>query len=123
MRKEVTKWLRQWNQENHPELYHFYRTENGFGYVLGECFGIAIIPRGYNDNALMYLPLGEDDEFYFIQEKNFEKHTYWMEDAIKCLQVAKDYLEKHATPACFSNSKTPCGWQLPWKDEVNDENE
>lgn len=104
-----------WDQQIIPEKYVPYK-EGDYIIVYGACSGVAIYPYG---NHLGYVFLSEDDEHYFCQDKNANKAVFWMEDDIKCLQVAMKYLEEHASPLYFSgcegNPKCQCGWQLPWK--------
>lgn len=108
MFERVDRWLSQWDQDNIPEKYYPYKDDNDFVYVLGHCFGVVIIPRGENDSALMYLRLEEDDCYYCVGEYNSYKHNFHIEDEIKCLQVAKEYIEAHAT-------KVNGYYCLPWK--------
>ena len=106
--------IRQWNQENYPEFHVPYK-EGDYIFIYGDCTGIVIYPY---DDHLGYTWLSEDDGFYFMSEKNPNKAVFWIEEDMKCLEVALNYLEKYGTPlyykGCEGNENCQCGWKLPW---------
>lgn len=57
----------------------------------GECKGIQLTKRGENDPHIMVSILTEDDEDWFIDEKN-KFSSYWIDDLINQLQKAKLFI-------------------------------
>ena len=106
--KHINEWLKQWVQgENHPILHHPYRVKDCL-VVLGECTGVVVHPS--DNNFLFYEFIGEDDNFYYDLRGNQEiRDVYWMQEDIRCLSVAWNYVTNNATPNGYG------GWELPWK--------
>uniref|UniRef100_A0A6M3LLD9 Uncharacterized protein n=1 Tax=viral metagenome TaxID=1070528 RepID=A0A6M3LLD9_9ZZZZ len=62
---------------------------------LGECAGIALIPRGPLDNHIMFIILTEDDGNWFVSNDGFS--SFWLDDLHIQLNRAKKWMEKNAT--------------------------
>lgn len=60
---------------------------------LGTCCGIALVPRGPNDNHICFIILTEDDGNWFVTNNLLS--TYWLPDLEKQLEYAKSWLIKN----------------------------
>ena len=58
----------------------------------GNCKGIRLTRRGENDPHIMVSILTEDDENWFVDEKN-KFSSYWIDDLIEQLKNAKSFIE------------------------------
>lgn len=61
---------------------------------LGTCHGIALVPRGKNDNHICFYILTEDDGVWFVS--NNMGSTYWLHDLKKQLQQVEKWLSENA---------------------------
>jgi len=80
---------------------------------LGECCGVALVPRGEKDNHILFVILGEDDEQWFLQsyDGKYNCHgtsSYWMDDLLEQLNQAKAWLKRNA-------EKDPSGYGYCFK--------
>ena len=62
--------------------------------ILGEQFGVEFKQRGHKDNHICIQLLNEDDENWFDKGKSFS--SYWIDDLIQVLNLAKAELESKA---------------------------
>jgi len=60
---------------------------------LGSQFAVALVDRGENDKHICFEIFGEDDGHWF--RVGHGSSSFWIDDLIKQLQLAKEYMEKH----------------------------
>lgn len=63
---------------------------------LGGCQGVALIPRGENDNHICFLIVTEDDGNWFASKNS--SSSFWLEDLEHQLKKAKDWMDNNADP-------------------------
>ena len=73
---------------------------------LGECTGIALIPRGPNDSHICFMHLTEDDGCWF--QSSGIHSTFWLTDLAEVLAAVREWLEANADP----DSPTRIGWKF-----------
>ena len=61
---------------------------------LGDCQGIALVPRGPDDNHICFIILTEDDEQWYAS--NGSASSYWVDDLAEQLKLVREWLEKNA---------------------------
>lgn len=81
--------------ENNPVELHI-GNEHTF---LGECTGIALVPRGVGDghikgDHITYLILVEDDGNWFVSR--YPVSIYWLDDLEKQIKQVKVWLKRNA---------------------------
>ena len=111
--KEINNWLQQWGQFNPPEYYTHYRYKD-YLFVFGDCSGIVVYPDG---KRLLYSPLHEDDQRWWVNSEWKDKSIGWLSNDIACYKVALEYIEEYGTIQYCKDTNVPCGWKLPWLNE------
>ena len=66
--------------------------------ILGNCHGVAFVPRGPGDQHICMLMLTEDDEQWFLSQDGDMGSPSWLPDWIEVLERAKIWLEVNGTP-------------------------
>lgn len=61
---------------------------------LGKCKGVALVPRGKNDNHICTLILTEDDGNWFCSSNYFS--GFWLDDLKEQIEKAKNWIIKNA---------------------------
>ena len=75
--------------------------------ILGDCLGIALLPRGNNDNHICLQLIGEDDGNWSVTTNSFS--SFWVEDLQRVVNHAIDWLENNA-------EKDPSGYGYIFKE-------
>lgn len=87
------------NQENYVKVF------------LGQCKGVGLKPRGYQDRHVLFVILTEDDEYWFAGGENGSS-SYWLPDLQQQLVKAQTWLEKHCEPDMPETLSYQCGWKF-----------
>ncbi len=76
---------------------------------LGDCLGVALRPRGRDDNHIMINVLMEDDETWFIGG-SVDCSSYWIDDLIEQVNKANEWMKENALPDTYPNGV--CGYKF-----------
>lgn len=76
---------------------------------LGDCLGVALLPRGENDNHITINILIEDDGGWFIGG-SVDCSSVWIDDLIDQLNKANEWMNKNALPDVYPNGV--CGYKF-----------
>ena len=66
-------------------------------YVLGDCHGIMLHPRGVNDLHVCFTILVEDDDFWYFKE-NEGGSSFWLPDLRAQVFRAEEWCKQYALP-------------------------
>lgn len=66
-------------------------------YVLGDCYGIMLHPRGVNDLHVCFTILVEDDDFWYFKE-NEGGSSFWLPDLRAQVFRAEEWCKQYALP-------------------------
>jgi hypothetical protein len=75
------------------------RTQSNFprAYILGDCYGIMLHPRGVNDLHVCFAILVEDDGFWYFNE-NGGGSSFWLSDLRAQVFRAEEWCKQYALP-------------------------
>lgn len=75
------------------------RTQSNFprAYILGDCYGIMLHPRGVNDLHVCFTILVEDDDFWYFN-KNEGGSSFWLSDLRAQVFRAEEWCKQYALP-------------------------
>ena len=69
--------------------------------ILGECSGVALLPRGSEDDHICFIILSEDDGHWFQSHSGWS--SYWLEDVRKQMERAEAWCKVNAEPDIHRN--------------------
>lgn len=74
-------------------------TQGNFprAYILGDCYGIMLHPRGVNDLHICFTILVEDDDFWYFNE-NGGGSSFWLSDLRAQVFRAEEWCKQYALP-------------------------
>lgn len=78
---------------------------------LGENQGVALVPRGPNDNHIKVVLLVGDDGYWFVTKNEVVSFSsYWIKDLVEQLQAAKHWMAENAIrdPSGYGYCFTDC---------------
>lgn len=74
-------------------------TQSNFprAYILGDCYGVMLRPRGINDLHVCFTILVEDDGYWYIK-KNTGGSSHWLSDLRTQLFNAEEWYKQFTLP-------------------------
>lgn len=83
-------------------------------YVLGDCYGIMLHPRGVNDLHVCFTILVEDDDFWYFKE-NEGGSSFWLPDLRAQVFRAEEWCKQYALPDMAEMESDRTGIQYGYK--------
>lgn len=81
----------------HNTIVSFMQSDSPRAYVLGDCYGIMLHPRGINDLHISFTLLVEDDDYWYIS-KSGEGSSFWLPDLRAQVFRAEEWCKQYALP-------------------------
>lgn len=83
-------------------------------YVLEDCYGIMLHPRGVNDLHVCFTILVEDDDFWYFKE-NEGGSSFWLPDLRAQVFRAEEWCKQYALPDMAEMESDRTGIQYGYK--------
>ncbi len=77
---------------------------------LGQCFGIALVPRGKEDKHICFIVLVEDDENWFVSSNGGS--SSWLPELGRVVAKANRWCRTHADPDISSLDNRQYGYKF-----------
>lgn len=81
----------------HNKIVSFTQSNFPRAYILGDCYGVMLHPRGINDLHVCFTILVEDDDFWYFKE-NTGGSSYWLPDLRAQVFRADEWCKQYALP-------------------------
>lgn len=84
-------------QEEKSKVLGFTQSNFPRAYILGDCYGVMLHPRGINDLHVCFTILVEDDGYWYIK-KNTGGSSHWLSDLRTQLFSAEEWCKQFTLP-------------------------
>lgn len=81
----------------HNTIVSFIQSNFPRVYILGDCYGIMLHPRGVNDLHVCFSILVEDDDYWYHNE-TMDGSSFWFPDLKAQLFRAEEWCKQYALP-------------------------